>query len=121
MPHKENPVALAGADRAGLQQADAVDSALNRDQSQEPRGLRSGLIATIRKNALEEIRVELSEFSGHDLVNVRVWAEPHNGGTKRIPTRAGIACNVRLLPELIEALQQAEMAARKAGLLGGGP
>ena len=77
-------------------------------------------IAMIRKNALEEIRVELGEFNGHDLVNVRVWAEPRNGGTERIPTKAGIACIVKLLPELIEALQQAEMAARKAGLLGGG-
>jgi hypothetical protein len=80
-----------------------------RDQAQH--------IATVRKNALEEIRIELSEFNGHDLVNVRVWAEPRGGGTDRIPTKAGIACNVRLLPELIEALQQAEMAARNAGLL----
>jgi hypothetical protein len=74
-------------------------------------------VAVIRKNALEEIRVEFSEFNGHDLINIRVWAEPRNGGTDRIPTKAGIACNVRLLPELIEALQQAEMAARELGLL----
>jgi hypothetical protein len=85
----------------------AADS--QRDQAQH--------IATIRKNSAEEIRVELGEFNGHDLVNVRVWAEPRNGGAERIPTKAGIACNVRLLPELIEALQQAEMAARNAGLL----
>jgi hypothetical protein len=74
-------------------------------------------VAVIRKNAFEEVRVGLSEFNGHDLVDIRVWAEPRNGGTDRIPTKAGIACNVRLLPELIEALQQAEMTARKAGLL----
>ena len=73
--------------------------------------------SVIRKNALEEIRVELSEFNGHDLLNLRIWADPRNGGTERIPTKAGIACNVRLLPELIEALQKAEGAARKAGLL----
>jgi hypothetical protein len=74
-------------------------------------------IAVVRKNTLEEVRVGLSELNGHDLVDIRVWAEPRNGGTERIPTKAGIACNVRLLPELIEALQQAEMAARKAGAL----
>ena len=74
-------------------------------------------VAVVRKNTLEEVRVGLSEFNGHDLVDIRVWAEPRNGGTDRIPTKAGIACNVRLLPELIEALQQAEMTARKAGLL----
>jgi hypothetical protein len=73
--------------------------------------------ATIRKNALEEIRVGLSEFNGHDLLNIRVWAEPRDGGTDRIPTKAGIACNVRLLPELIAALRQAEADARAQGLL----
>jgi len=73
--------------------------------------------AVIRKNALEEIRVEISELNGHDLVNIRVWAEPRNGGSERIPTKAGIACKVTLLPELIEALQQAEAEAREAGLL----
>jgi hypothetical protein len=50
-------------------------------------------------------------------INIRVWTDPRNGGSERIATKAGIACNVRLLPELIEALQQAEVAARKAGLL----
>lgn len=74
-------------------------------------------IAVIPKNKLEEIRVELSEFNGHDLINIRVWAERRDGSTERIPTKAGIACKVTLLPELIEALRKAEIAARKAGLL----
>ena len=74
-------------------------------------------LATIRKNALEEIRVGLSEFNGHDLLNIRIWTEPRNGGAERIPTKAGICCNVRLLPELIDALQQAETQARAGGLL----
>jgi transcriptional coactivator p15 (PC4) len=74
-------------------------------------------LATIRKNALEEIRVGLSEFNGHDLLNIRIWTEPRNGGSERIPTKAGIACRVALLPEIIEALQQAEAQARARGLL----
>lgn len=74
-------------------------------------------IAVLRKNALEEIRVELSEFNGHDLISVRVWAQPRSGRKERIPTKAGIACKVALLPELIAALQKAELAARAGGLL----
>ena len=74
-------------------------------------------LATIRKNALEEIRVGLSEFNGHDLLNIRIWTDPRNGGSERIPTKAGIACRVALLPELITALQQAEAEARGRGLL----
>ena len=59
----------------------------------------------------------VGEFNGHDLLNIRIWAEARNGGTERIPTKAGICCNVRLLPAVIEALHKAEAAARKAGLL----
>ena len=79
--------------------------------------LSQGALATIRKNALEEIRVGLSEFNGHDLLNIRIWTDPRNGGSERIPTKAGIACRLALLPEIIEALQQAEAQARARGLL----
>ena len=79
--------------------------------------LSQGALATIRKNALEEIRVGLSEFNGHDLLNIRIWTDPRNGGSERIPTKAGIACRVALLPEIIEALQRAEAQARARGLL----
>lgn len=74
-------------------------------------------VAVIRKNTREEIRVDLSEFRGHDLVSLRVWTDPLGPGSERIPTKAGIACNVALIPELIEALRRAEAAARQAGLL----
>ena len=74
-------------------------------------------VAVIQKNKLEEIRVGLNEFNGHDLINIRVWAEPRSGGSERIPTKAGIACRVALLPELIDALRKAEAEAHKLGLL----
>jgi hypothetical protein len=79
--------------------------------------LSQSALATIRKNAAEEIRIELTQFNGHQLINVRVWTDPRDGGAERIPTRAGIACRVALLPEIIEALQQAEAEARARGLL----
>lgn len=74
-------------------------------------------IAVVRKNSAEEIRVALSEFNGHDLINIRVWTAPRDGGAERIPTKAGICCRVALLPKLIEALRNAEAEARRAGLL----
>jgi len=115
MPQKENQEPLAGGLLAGIQQAVAVDYPRNGEESQESR--QSAHLAIIRKNAVEEIRIGLSEFNGHDLLNIRIWAEARNGGTERIPTKAGICCNVRLLPAVIEALHKAEAAARKAGLL----
>jgi DNA segregation ATPase FtsK/SpoIIIE-like protein len=113
MSNMERPEALAAhSGRVDLGLRNSADSTQNGQREQAP-------VAVIRKNALEEIRVGLSEFNGHDLLNIRVWAEPRNGGTgtDRIPTKAGIACNVRLLPELIEALRQAEADARAQGLL----
>jgi hypothetical protein len=77
----------------------------------------SAPIAVIRKNAFEEIRVELSECKGYNLVNIRAWAERRDGGNERIPTKAGIACKVALLPELVLALSQAEAEAGRLGLL----
>lgn len=74
-------------------------------------------IVTIRKNSAEEIRVSLTEFKGHHLVNLRVYAEPYEDkGQGRVPTKRGLACSLALLPQLIDALQMAERAAREAGL-----
>lgn len=74
------------------------------------------VVATIEKNRSEEVRVELSEFNGHDLVSARVWLKGANG-TDPTPTRKGITLRIELLPALREALNQAEQEARAAGLL----
>ena len=89
MPDMERPEALAAL-------SGRVDIGLRNSANSTQNGqLDQAQLAVIRKNALEE----------------------RNGGTDRIPTKAGICCAVRLIPELIEALHQAEAAARKAGLL----
>jgi len=49
-------------------------------------------------------------------VDVRIYAEPDDSDERR-PTKRGIALRVERLPELLEALHQAEEEARKAGLL----
>ena len=75
------------------------------------------VVETIKKNTKEEIRVELTEFKGHDLLGLRVYADTDNGP---IATRKGITVNVRLIPDLLAALHKAEGAAVRAGLLTGG-
>ena len=107
----KNPAPGATGNGAGFGVRDAAEFSAKPAESQRYRG------AVLRKNMAEEIRIELSEFNGHDLVNIRVWADPRNGGAERIPTKAGIACRIALLPELIAALQQAEAEARGRGLL----
>jgi len=75
------------------------------------------VIETIPKNAKEQIRVELVEFKGYDLLGLRVYADTDNGP---IATRKGITVSVKLIPDLLAALHKAESAAVKAGLLTGG-
>ena len=75
------------------------------------------VVAVIRKNKSEDIRVSLSEWEGHNLVNVRIWAE-HEGATEaRLPTKKGIVLQISRLPELITALEIARDEATAAGLL----
>lgn len=66
------------------------------------------VVATIRKNSLEEVRVSLTSFNGHDLVDVRTYADfTGNGGDLR-PTKKGVSLNRSRIRDLIEALEAAE-------------
>ena len=77
------------------------------------------LIATIPKNKREEIRVALSEYEHDgqvfDMVSARVFFLNDAGELQA--GRNGLNIVVRRLPELIAALQAAEIAARDAGLI----
>ena len=73
------------------------------------------IIATIPKNVREEIRVQLQEFQGHDLVAARVFY--HHGDEDWKPGKNGLTVKVGLLPDLVAALTKAEAEAKKAGLL----
>ncbi len=74
------------------------------------------LIETIEKNKREEVRISLTAYQGHDLCDIRVFAEPY-AGNEWVATKKGISLSVAKLPDLIAALQQAEGEARAAGLL----
>lgn len=63
------------------------------------------IVAEIRKNRRELIRISRSNFKGFDLVNIRVWAPGSHGGM--VPTKAGIAIRLELLPSLLEAIAKA--------------
>jgi hypothetical protein len=65
----------------------------------------------------EHVRVDLSEFKGHVIVNVRIWQTGSDGIDR--PSTRGIAMSVRKLPELASALAKAETTAIALGLLQG--
>ena len=74
------------------------------------------VIGEIPKNNREDIRVTLSNFKGHDLVGARIWFKSKDGEPR--PSSKGITVNVKVLPELIGLLEQAEKKAVELGVLG---
>jgi hypothetical protein len=67
------------------------------------------------RDRTKHIRVELSEYEGHPLINIRVWQTGSDGIDR--PTKQGIALAIRKLPELARAVAKAETRARDLGLL----
>ncbi len=77
------------------------------------------LIAEFEKNAQEVVRVQLREFKGHQLLDIRVFYHPEEGGEMR-PSRKGISVSAELVPKIKEAVEAADNALREAGLSKGG-
>jgi len=48
----------------------------------------------IQKNSLERIRIQRSEYKGHELIDIRVYYEAENGEWK--PTKKGITYSLSL-------------------------
>lgn len=73
------------------------------------------LLATVHTGGLAEIRIRRRRFKDREYLDLRIWREPDNS-QERIPTRKGVCVRWDLLPELLEALRQAEgMTAHDAG------
>ena len=65
------------------------------------------LLATVRKNAREEIRVTRGDLKGFDIIGLRVWFEGRDSGEMR-PGKDGLAFRAELVDEIIEALRAAK-------------
>ena len=75
------------------------------------------IVASFRKNQRETIQISLTTFKEHELVYTRIFVDGDDSPTA---TRKGITCSVRLLPQLIDGLRDAEVEARRRGLLDNG-
>ena len=64
------------------------------------------VIRDIEKNSSNKIRISLTEFKGNNFVDLRVYYEDEEGEYK--PTKKGVALKPELIPQVIEALQEAE-------------
>lgn len=62
------------------------------------------VISDINKNSREIIRIEVSEFKGRELINLRIWYQHFDGEYK--PTQKGITLDISHYEELKGAVDQ---------------
>ncbi len=74
----------------------------------------SAPIATIQKNSRELVCIDLTEFKGHNLIDIRVFAD---NGSEQTATKKGVSLAIAKLPALIHTLRNAEAEARRRGLI----
>lgn len=75
----------------------------------------SDLVAKIRKNSREEIRVMLDHYNGDPTFNVRIFWTDAQGETRQ--RRNVMALRISLLPQFAEAVQAALFQAHEKGIL----
>ncbi|MBI3315688.1 MAG: transcriptional coactivator p15/PC4 family protein [Candidatus Omnitrophica bacterium] len=74
------------------------------------------LIASFPKNKFEEVRVQVKEFKGYDLLDLRVYTALKDGEEK-IPTGKGLSLNVSHFQELKRAVLEAERVLKENHLI----
>lgn len=57
------------------------------------------------KNSIEKVRISLTDYKGHRLIDIRVYYE--NDDKKFLPTRKGISLLLELFPELLKGIEKA--------------
>jgi len=68
------------------------------------------------KNKFQEIRIGISEYQGNDLIDIRTWTLP-KGREEMAPTSKGVSINVKLYPELKEAVLALEKELKDNNML----
>ncbi len=67
------------------------------------------IIKDIQKNNSEIIRIEVSEFKGRELINIRIWYSTIDGGSGDLiykPTQKGVTLNINEFKELKDGIDR---------------
>ncbi|HOO70589.1 MAG TPA: transcriptional coactivator p15/PC4 family protein [Spirochaetota bacterium] len=69
----------------------------------------SVLIKDIQRNSSEIIRIEVSEFKGKELINIRIWYQAVDGKSGDVvykPTQKGVALNIAEFEQLKDGIEK---------------
>ncbi len=66
------------------------------------------IIKDIQRNNNEIIRIEVSEFKGHELINIRIWYRAIDPGGDVVfkPTQKGVTLNIAEYGELKDGIEK---------------
>ena len=67
------------------------------------------IIKDIQKNNNEIIRIEVSEFKGRELINIRIWYSTIDGGSGDLiykPTQKGVTLSLGEFAELKDGIER---------------
>lgn len=67
------------------------------------------LIASFQKNALETVKIKLTEFKGKELIDIRAWVKDPKTKAE-IPTPKGLTIGRELFNELKKGINELEKA-----------
>lgn len=71
------------------------------------------LVTTFQKNKFEEVRVQIKEFKGYDLIDIRVYTSTKDKPEEMIPTGKGLSLNVSHFVDLKKAVLELETALKE--------
>ena len=74
------------------------------------------IVGRFSKNKYEEVRVQIKEYRGKDLIDVRVWTDI-KGVEEKIPTTKGVTMNISHFYELKHAILDLEKVLKENNLL----
>jgi hypothetical protein len=75
------------------------------------------IVASFPKNKYEEVRFQIKEYKGKDLIDIRVWTDV-KGADQKIPTTKGVSMNVSHFNDLKRAILEMERVLKTQKLLG---
>jgi hypothetical protein len=67
------------------------------------------VIKDIKKNNNEIIRIEVSEYKGRELINIRIWYQSIDGASGDLvykPTQKGVTLNISEFEELKDGVEK---------------
>ncbi|MBW1853851.1 MAG: transcriptional coactivator p15/PC4 family protein [Deltaproteobacteria bacterium] len=73
------------------------------------------VISEFPKNKTEDFRLSLTEYQGHNLLDFRIYFKDKQGESK--PTKKGVTVNVKLFPQLKQAIMDAENILKEKEML----